>query len=44
MEPRLQKPGVKTFEWYPRSQISINMGFGKVYSTQIGLVMNMMNG
>ena len=37
-------PGVKTLEWDKRSKIMINMGFGKVFPTQVGLVLNMMNG
>ena len=39
-----QKHGVKTLEWDPSIQRRINMGFGKVYSTQVGLVLNKMNG
>ena len=35
---------MKTLELSPRSQRSINMGFVKVYLTQLGLVLNMMNG
>ena len=40
LEPRFQKPGVKTLKWDPMSQIRVNMGFGKGYSTQVGLIMN----
>ena len=40
----LQKPGVKNLEWYLTSQINMYMGFGKAYSTQFELVLNMMNG
>ena len=29
MEPRFQKPGVKTLKWAPMSQRRVNMGFGK---------------
>ena len=43
MEPRFQKPGVKTLKWAPMSQIRVNMGFGKSYSTQVGLIMNIKN-
>ena len=39
----MQKSGLKTIEWDPMIQIRVNMVFGKVYSTQVGLVMNMMN-
>ena len=35
---------MKTLEWDPMSQISVNMGFGKGYSTQVGLIMNIING
>ena len=44
LDPRLQKPGVKTLEWYPGIQRRINMVFGKVYSIQVGLVLNTING
>ena len=39
LEPRFQKPGVKTLKWAPMSQRRVNMGFGKGYSTQVGLIM-----
>ena len=44
MDPRFQKPGVKTLKWDPMSQRRVNMGFGKGYSKKVGLTMNMMNG
>ena len=44
MEPRFQKPGTKTLKRAPMSQIRVNVGFGKVYSTQVGLIMNIING
>ena len=44
MEPRFQKLGVKTLKWDPMSQKRVNMGFGKGYSTQVGLIMNIVNG
>ena len=44
LELRLNDPGVKTLEWDPISQIRINMVFGNIYSTQVGLVLNLMNG
>ena len=43
MEPRFQKPEVKNLKWAPMSQIRVNMGFGKCYSTQVGLIMNIKN-
>ena len=30
LEPRLQKPGIKTLKWASWIQIRINMGFGNV--------------
>ena len=44
MEPRFQKPGVKTLKLAPMSQRRVNLGFGKGYSTQVGLIMNKMHG
>ena len=44
MEPRFQKPGLKILKWAPVSQIRVNMGFGKGYSTQVSFIMNMING
>ena len=43
LEPRFQKPGMKTIKWAPMSQRRVNMGFGKGYSTQVGLIMNIIN-
>ena len=43
MEPRFQKPGVKTLKWSPMSKRRVNMGFGKGYSTQVVLIMNIKN-
>ena len=43
LETRFQKPGVKTLKWAPMSQRRVNMGFGKGYSTQVGLIMNIKN-
>ena len=37
LEPRFQKPGVKTIEWALMSQIRVNMGFGKVIQHKLGL-------
>ena len=43
-EPKLQKPGVKIPKWYPRSRRGVNMGFRKMHSTQVGLVLNLLTG
>ena len=43
METRFQKPVVKTLKWDPMRQIRVNMGFGKGYSTLVGLIMNIKN-
>ena len=43
MEPRFQKPVVKTLKWDTMSQRRVNMDFGKGYSTQVGLIMNITN-
>ena len=43
MDPRFQKLGVKTLKWAPMIQRRVNMGFGKGYSTQVGLIMNIKN-
>ena len=40
LEPKLHKPGVKIPKWYPRSWRGVNMGFIKMHSTQVGLVLN----
>ena len=44
LEPKLQKPGVKIPKWAPRSQRGVNMGFRKMHSTQVGLVINLLTG
>ena len=44
LEPKLQKPGVKIPQWVPRSQRGVNMGFRKMHSTQVGLVLNLLTG
>ena len=36
LEPKFQKPGVKTSKWAPRSQRGVNMGFSEMHSTQVG--------
>ena len=44
LEPKLQKPGVKIPKWDPMSRIGFNMGFSKMHSTQVGLVLNLLTG
>ena len=44
LEPKLQKPGVKIPKWAPRSLRGVNMGFSKMHSTQVGLVLNLLTG
>ena len=43
METRFQKSGLKTLKRAPISQRRVNKGFGKGYSTQVGLIMNIKN-
>ena len=43
METRFQKFGVKTLKMAPMSQRRVNVGSGKGYSTQVGLIMNIKN-
>ena len=44
LEPKLQKPGVKILQWDTRSQRGVNMGFSKMHSTQVGLVLKLLSG
>ena len=44
LEPKLQKPGVEIPKWDPRSRRGVNMGFSKMHSTQVGLVLNLLTG
>ena len=44
LEPTLQKPRVKIPKWAPRSRRGVNMGFSKMHSTQVGLVINLLTG
>ena len=44
LEPKFQKPGAKIPNWAPRSRIGVNMGFIKMHSTQVGLVLNLLLG
>ena len=41
LEPKLHKPGVKITKWSPNSCREVNKGFRKMYSTQVGLVLNL---
>ena len=43
LETRFQKSGVKTLKRASTSQIRVNKGFGKGYSKQVGLIMNIKN-
>ena len=42
--PKLQKPRVKIPKWDSRSRRGVNMGFSKMHSTQVGLVLNLLTG
>ena len=44
LEPKLQKPGVKIPKWDFRRRRGVNMGFSKMHSTQVGLVLNPLTG
>ena len=44
LEPKLQKPGLKIPKWASRSRRGFNMGFSKMHSTQVGLVINLLTG
>ena len=44
LEPKLHKPGVNIPKWAPRSRRGVNMGFRKTHSTQVGLLLNLLNG
>ena len=44
LEPKLQKPGVNIPKWDTRSRNGVNTGFSKMHSTQVGLVLNLLNG
>ena len=44
LEPKLQKPGVKIPKWAPSSRRGVNMGFNKMHSRQVGLVLNLLTG
>ena len=42
-EPKLQKPVVKILRWATSSRRGFNMGFRKMYSTQVGFVIKLLN-
>ena len=44
LELKLQKPGVKIPKWSPRIRRGVIMGFSKMHSTQVGLVLNLLTG
>ena len=44
LELKLHKPGVKIPNWDPRSRRGVNMGFRKMHSTQVVLVLNFLTG
>ena len=44
LEPKFQKPGANIPKWAPRSQRGVNMGFSKMHSAQVGLVLNLLTG
>ena len=44
LEPNFQKPGVNIPKWDPRRRRGVNMGFRKMHSTQVGLVLNLLTG
>ena len=44
LEPKLQNPGVNIPKWDPRSRRGVNMGFSKMHSTQVGLILNLLTG
>ena len=44
LEPKFHKPGVNIPKWDPRSQRGVNMGFSKMHSTKVALVLNLLTG
>ena len=44
LEPKLQNPEVKIPKWAPRSRRGVNMGFRKMHSIKVGLVLNLLTG
>ena len=41
LEPKLQKGGVKIPKWAPRSRRGVFLGFSRMHSTMVGLVLNL---
>ena len=44
LEPSLQKSGIKIPKWNPRSRRGVNLGFSRIHSSLIGLVLNLLTG
>ena len=44
LEQKLHNPGVKIPKWDPRILRGVHMGFSKMHSTQVGLVINLLTG
>ena len=44
LEPKLQKSGVKIPNWASRSHFGIHVGFSKVHSSLVGLILNQATG
>ena len=44
LEPKLQKSGVKIPKWQPRSRKGLNMGFSKMHSSLVSLILNQSTG
>ena len=44
LELKLKNTGVKIPKWDPRRRRWFNMGFSKMHSTQVGLVLNLLTG
>ena len=44
LEPKFQKPGVKIPKWDTRIRRGVNMGFRKIHSTQVVLLLNFLTG
>ena len=40
LEPKLQKPGVKVPKWAPRSRCGVNLGFSRLHSILVRLILN----
>ena len=44
LEPKLQKRGVKIPKWAPQSRQGVFVGFSKLHSSRIGLIINRTTG